>query len=46
MKSLQNAIASAWQALNPSEPSPKYLAVFMGSAILLFVAAYLIGTLI
>lgn len=43
MRSLQEALSNAWQALNPAEPTPKYLAIFMGTAIVLFVIAYLIG---
>lgn len=43
MRSLQETLASVWEALNPSEPTPKYLVLFMGTAIVLFALAYLIG---
>ena len=43
MRSLQETLASVWETLNPSEPTPKYLATFMGTVIVLFAAAYLIG---
>ena len=43
MRSLQEALASMWEALNPTEPSPKYLAVFMGTAAVLFFLAYWLG---
>ena len=43
MRSLQEALASMWETLNPTEPSPKYLAVFMGSAAVLFLLAIWVG---
>jgi len=43
LRSLQEKLASIWEALNPPEPTPKYLATFMGTVIVLFTAAYLIG---
>jgi len=43
MRSLQETLAAVWAALNPAEPTPRYLAFFMGAAVALFVAAYLVG---
>lgn len=39
MRSLRDTLASAWEALNPAEPSPSYLATFMAVAAILFLAA-------
>lgn len=43
MTSLQEALASIWDALNPVEPSTKYLAIFMGAAVILFFLSYWLG---
>lgn len=43
MRTLQEALANAWETLNPSEPSPRYLAAFMGVAVVLFALGYAIG---
>ena len=45
MKTLHEAIASAWDRMNPTEPSPRYLATFLAVAALSFLAAFLIGQL-
>ncbi len=43
MRSLRQAFHSLWDHLNPSEPSPYFLATFFASAMLLFAIAILIG---
>jgi hypothetical protein len=43
MSKLSRTIATAWENLNPSEPSPAFLAKFMAVAVALFAAAYVIS---
>lgn len=43
MQGLKSAIGRVWTNLNPSEPSPAFLAKFMATAAILFFVAYLIG---
>jgi hypothetical protein len=43
MRTLQEALANAWSALNPNEPSPRYLATFLAIAATLIFAALLVG---
>ncbi|MCA8878462.1 MAG: hypothetical protein KDA73_00615 [Rhodobacteraceae bacterium] len=43
MPDIREALVAIWVRLNPLEPSPYFLLKFMGTAILLFVIAFLIG---
>ena len=43
MTSLREALASIWEALNPAEPSAKYLSIFLGTAVILFFLSYWLG---
>jgi len=40
---VQNKLARVWTKMNPSEPTPLYLAKFMAFAIGMFIVAFLIG---
>ncbi|MDF0602403.1 hypothetical protein P1J78_16815 [Psychromarinibacter sp. C21-152] len=43
MQYLRDVLSDVWTAMNPSEPSPAYLFKFLMAAIMVFIAAYLIG---
>ena len=43
MRYLREAFSAVWHQLNPSEPDTSYLAIFFGTAMVLFLIAILIG---
>lgn len=43
MPNLRDRVAHVWTKLNPSEPSPLFLAKFMAFALTMFAIAFLIG---
>lgn len=45
MRPLRQAVAALWDHLNPSEPSPHFLAIFMIGALAVFALGILIGQL-
>lgn len=45
MSTLKEVLATAWEKLNPSDPSPMYLAKFMGFALLVFAVGIAIGAM-
>ena len=45
MSVVKEALANAWEKLNPADPSPYYLAKFMAFALMVFAVGLSIGAL-
>lgn len=46
MAGIRSAVSKVWDQLNPSEPSPIFLARLMAVAITIFAVSYVIGVLV